>query len=1772
MESCQVVMVLFQNGERQSLWSGSFQGPQDDGDASSMSSEDSAADDDENSFQEVEARLRGIILAGQLPDYAADTKFKIFHRKYNEGGDRLARPTLKGYLDYSSSDIALVVPARSTQELRAVIQIKELPQSEAESSTRGRKGTDESDDLKNAAKGLRSGILGIRVKQRSVVAKTQSYLAMLGDHLELGKGCAWAELFGEARYHMFTACLMTEHKCGVESVKARNMQFRYAKFLNKYGWSSVALEAMERLFHDLSTREFKHRQFSTLKEKIRLRLAALYLDNGNFSGAEKMYMKAFNDEVGHAGKTDLTPSAAHCLERAAWAQMHQKNYIAARSNYLLLLDRVPSQRNVILINLGFTELRLGRNEQARWRYETALSSDTGVGQYYPEHLHAQSGLFASLPTNAADVEGNPELADSLVRYVDVFTPPFHSAQPNLPISEGPFHFAMTRQSETLLTACSIPVTNGSRCTGVAFVDADPLGCIYEGRYAYFQFRFLIQCHKLISQAHKDVDAQREATDRIKTACQNHLTWVYKIAKISDTWQTFYQSTQHIGNLWVERSCEELLKPYDTLSAGNGIAYRWCPEYELSPFMSLWLALKAIERLRKSIGQRPDLRQTHTENEARSKFDAVKQSFDDYGRFLNPHSIRSNILRTFIVSKQDKINSRYTTGESLASSPTDMVLGGSPINGRVNSVDSTRSVENLPLTREANPRVIASRRSIREDNWEIQPSDIATIEAAAKLMLSGKQRLTRTKDLHVADFKKPQQIALALFSSEEKCMLTESPPHEIQKLSQERLLLSLYDSGAFAQKLVDDAPEPMRTWSGLTYETSSILVGSLYPACRLSSLLRDGQQGTDLPQRSQVKRQPVSGPGLGRRKSIVMPQQAGNSTKSGRGNIIDSVFLPDWMYHHPEYIHNKPLQINVEAAWEQVESLPGLATAAATWRTQRRFSRLPLNKLPFFFPHVADAGAKESGAFDAHGKSVKRLIAIDDQLSARKFYDRLVRPRTFDQAKKRLIELASHDMEMVLICWLTAHERERPLLLDFVRRHGSSTCLFGERVDWKGNIWDTEIHLGFYQLIDKDENVRFPPHLEYPSRLRRVRTMPTLSNTCDHREITLVSTSLRFAGDLRDRSWTCHFFSSTARDEGFGCLSREVTELKQSKEDFYSETMGQRKPLEMTYVQKISREMEESSEGILAAFQSELDVPDTRDPQRESYEFVHNYSRLHLKSGEILRDVLTQLDLALRAIEEWEGRENTRPVRSRWSKKDDARHGQKLSALSRKCTTSIQSLRMQRNRLEEQQKSAEQRHSNLVSYMQLSEARTSSRSAEDVRLFTYVTIIFLPLSFSSSLFSMQAAPTGGTLHRMIPTTIIALIVTIFVLSNLKALDRNANFWLYQASANARAQMKSSKPSWGVAWHEISQELEESAQIRFTKPQDEKHLPAQSKWWYLLFGLSYVFKFPKLFVLRGHLSRNMLKKKADSPATAEEAEAEPHPQASAQEDESIGIGHEVLSEEDEREKAIEQKTFDTPDSLHQQQHTEAAMPESDLEKSPWCKRWKSNGSKQKSPPPTSTAQPSAIPSNPPPGNQLEDDDDVCSDYKTCSTKGLAYWKTLQAILANPNSRDRTDGLSLFNAHYKASFDYTSPADPDLHQDLLNHGLEADHLDRWTTYNKKPSTTSPTNHFFAPYENIFDTHGGAIIAEANYRDWDNAKKLPWSELMYITYAFAARRADEENRNPILTDDDEEPHPPGGPISNLKHVIQHIVVNERTKAVLRNAYGSNGLIAGADKVAGEG
>ncbi|KAL8859086.1 MAG: hypothetical protein Q9178_004349 [Gyalolechia marmorata] len=100
--------------------------------------------------------------------------------------------------------------------------------------------------------------------------------------------------------------------------------------------------------------------------------------------------------------------------------------------------------------------------------------------------------------------------------------------------------------------------------------------------------------------------------------------------------------------------------------------------------------------------------------------------------------------------------------------------------------------------------------------------------------------------------------------------------------------------------------------------------------------------------------------------------------------------------------------------------------------------------------------------------------------------------------------------------------------------------------------------------------------------------------------------------------------------------------------------------------------------------------------------------------------------------------------------------------------------------------------------------------------------------------------------MAPTTVIALAVTIFVLANMKTLDRNFNFFVYNANARARRKMKQREHSWGIKWNQISGELQKSAQLQL-KPENDKHLPAQSKWWYFVFWISYALKLPKLYVL-------------------------------------------------------------------------------------------------------------------------------------------------------------------------------------------------------------------------------------------------------------------------------------------------------------------------------------
>ena len=82
---------------------------------------------------------------------------------------------------------------------------------------------------------------------------------------------------------------------------------------------------------------------------------------------------------------------------------------------------------------------------------------------------------------------------------------------------------------------------------------------------------------------------------------------------------------------------------------------------------------------------------------------------------------------------------------------------------------------------------------------------------------------------------------------------------------------------------------------------------------------------------------------------------------------------------------------------------------------------------------------------------------------------------------------------------------------------------------------------------------------------------------------------------------------------------------------------------------------------------------------------------------------------------------------------------------------------------------------LLDDLSLKEARMSNRSADDVRIFTYATVIFLPLSFVSSVFSMQGAPHRATVQPFIIAAVVALLATIAFLLNAGTPMRNITYY-------------------------------------------------------------------------------------------------------------------------------------------------------------------------------------------------------------------------------------------------------------------------------------------------------------------------------------------------------------------------------------------------------------
>ena len=936
-------------------------------------------------------------------------------------------------------------------------------------------------------------------------------------------------------------------------------------------------------------------------------------------------------------------------------------------------------------------------------------------------------------------------------------------------------------------------------------------------------------------------------------------WLFVLRLLAlklDDWLSYLARTKHKSNLWMADETLETLWLRDMKSGDSRDVDILFPGYELSTALLLWLALARIEKL---IGMVETNIKSLTEDSAFSRGAismaiAVRSSFERHREKLDPVTISHNIVTTFQFSRSDLSSPSATEQDVTNANRTKLDQESfSPINQKLDQT-ITQSEAIGSSDKNANSggnsqKFFAFRRSVKDLRPYLDAIDGPVLEALSSNFFNALSEEARTawnatldlqQDNDFMTFKDPRSFAIVLLGREHDLDLAFNDRPGLEEHHRHRLEEFLYDFGAFSQSINHGIPEPMASWSTVTFETSCMIMESLFKECREIALPPE-----HLPRQNSLPRTlelPPKTPKPRTTRRLHFPRFEGRSTgfsKVNLSNVVDdATFLPDWLYHYPDFIHETPLELDTDMALSSLEPSEVLQPAVARWtrtkgvRDEEVYGRDSQ-------PQVVDLGVKTSLVLEDTVK-VDRKIKVVRLHTSNDVLDYFREPRMVEFAKKRLIELPYCSADTALTCWLAATVLEKPFLLDFFRRHTVAHNYFGERAHQLGNIWETEFHLAFYQMLDfRDPSLKGSRQLQGRPR---VRELPTLTTEQSSRQFTAAAMGFRFVGDLRDRFWTCHFVARNYRSQGFTNIiddKRSSWAYRYSKEArFLDEKLQQRKVVESTYIDKATWEMKVSIGDILDVMTKELRTHDTRDPQGESFELIYSRSHLYFRSAELLRDMLQRQEIAVNTIVEWENREETRGVRSRWSRKDEERFGEKIRDTTRQIRINVQQLKAQRNRIQDLLRFAEQRHTDLIGYMQLREARTSTRSAEDVRLFTYVTIIFLPLSFSSSLFSMAGPPEHSTVVTMVQVTIVALAITVLFLANMKLLDRYWVFWADAANQNARKKMKRSNHTWPIHWNKVSHELQEAAQRQLSKRDYERRLPAESRWWYFWFWISYI----------------------------------------------------------------------------------------------------------------------------------------------------------------------------------------------------------------------------------------------------------------------------------------------------------------------------------------------
>ncbi|KAJ0425664.1 hypothetical protein BJY00DRAFT_274692 [Aspergillus carlsbadensis] len=496
---------------------------------------------------------------------------------------------------------------------------------------------------------------------------------------------------------------------------------------------------------------------------------------------------------------------------------------------------------------------------------------------------------------------------------------------------------------------------------------------------------------------------------------------------------------------------------------------------------------------------------------------------------------------------------------------------------------------------------------------------------------------------------------------------------------------------------------------------------------------NSKKSTDLP--AKVLEKAVISPGKGDsaaasdRLAVLVQRSLKRQNPHGRlVDVSNIVEVPEeWLYKYPDFLNYEPPDISeVESMIGVGKLLPGKKVTGSgdIVRAIRDAAELPGR-----YSYVEDVRKSRK----QHKRGVIPKSMKNEAWSYKDLWDYLRQPRYAAWAKKRFIYLKTIDHVRAMICCVASPESERTSLAQFFDRHGKSKPYLYDDTAVALNLWVTEVYFQFFFKLGDGQKTSSQGSAMFG------QLKPSGRPLC------LVNTfaGFRITGDFFDRYWTCHYIDP---------------DIDGDSHSIYTDTPDwqQRKVLELILLSRILEKVCSSTEEI-------LDEVERKPSESQNSVFEDEYDSLEDRSPESLREcerillLLKKNMISLReVIDQWDVRESSQGrERPRWTRRDEQKYRKSIKQKRAVFEGHVRDVRTKEIHIEFLL-------GRVTSAQEAIRSKKSLREAENITLFTYVTVFFLPAGLAVSIFSMGEVPDRTVVGWMVLTATIALAITVSLL--------------------------------------------------------------------------------------------------------------------------------------------------------------------------------------------------------------------------------------------------------------------------------------------------------------------------------------------------------------------------------------------------------------------------